>query len=93
MHISHQELRKRDNEAVDIGKMDQQTWSCFAQASKGVEKKGAKLLSIEASAKVKAAQAEAKQEAKVAAKRKRQEDKQAEKAELKRQAATDGLRF
>lgn len=58
------------------------------QASKGLEKKGAKLLSIEASAKVKAAQAEAKQEAKAAAKRKRLEEKQAEKAELKRQAAS-----
>lgn len=60
------------------------------QAGKGVEKKGAKLLSIEATAKVKAAQAEAKQEAKAAAKRKRQEDKQAEKAELKRQATSHG---
>ncbi|KAL3143605.1 hypothetical protein ABBQ38_002402 [Trebouxia sp. C0009 RCD-2024] len=57
------------------------------KASKGVEKKGAKLLSIEASAKVKAAQAGAKQEAKAAAKRKRLEEKQAEKADLKRQAA------
>lgn len=64
--------------------------TCNVQASKGVEKKGAKLLSIEATAKVKAAQAEAKQEAKAAAKRKRQEDKQAEKAELKRQAASHG---
>lgn len=61
--------------------------TCAAQASKGVEKKGAKLLSIEASAKVKAAQAEAKQEARAAAKRKRLEEKQAEKADLKRQAA------
>lgn len=56
----------------------------MVQASKGLEKKGAKLLSIEASAVVKAAQAEAKQEAKAAAKRKRQEDKLAEKGELKR---------
>ena len=61
--------------------------ACAAQASKGVEKKGAKLLSIEASAQVKAAQAEAKQQAKAAAKRKRLEEKQAEKADLKRQAA------
>ena len=57
---------------------------CLLQASKGVEKKGAKLLSLEASAQAKAADAEAKQEAKAAAKRKRQEEKQAEKAELKR---------
>lgn len=76
-------------DAIDIGKMHQQTLACFAQASKDTEKKGAKLLSIEASAKVKVAQAEAKQEAKAAAKRKRQENKQAEKAELKRQAAND----
>ena len=59
------------------------------QASKGVEKKGAKLLSIEASASVKAAQAEARQEAKAAEKRKRQEEKQAQKAEFKRYA--DGV--
>lgn len=73
-----------------LEKMNQQILACVVQAGKGVEKKGAKLLSIEASAKVKAAQAEAKQEAKAAAKRKRQEDKQAEKAELKRSAATYG---
>ena len=56
----------------------------FVQANKGVEKKGAKLLSLEASAQAKAADAEAKQEARAEAKRKRQEEKQAEKAELKR---------
>ena len=71
-------------------KIYQKMLACIVQAGKGVEKKGAKLLSIETSAKVKAAQAEAKQEAKAAAKRKRQEDKQAEKAELKRSAATFG---
>ena len=54
------------------------------QASKGLEKKGAKLLSLEASAQAKASQAEARMEAKAAARRKRQEEKQAEKAELKR---------
>jgi len=54
------------------------------QASKGLEKKGAKLLSLEASAQAKATQAEARLEAKAAAKRKRQEEKQAEKAQLKR---------
>lgn len=54
------------------------------QASKGLEKKGAKLLSLEASAQAKASQAEARLEAKAAAKRKRQEEKQAEKAQLKR---------
>ena len=56
----------------------------WLQASKGLEKKGAKLLSLEASAQAKASQAEARMEAKAAAKRKRQEEKQAEKAELKR---------
>lgn len=70
-----------------LGSSMHQLKTCAAQASKGVEKKGAKLLSIEASAKVKAAQAGAKQEAKAAAKRKRLEEKQAEKADLKRQAA------
>lgn len=54
------------------------------QASKGIERKGAKLLSLEAGAQAKAAQAEAKQEERAAAKRKRQEEKQAEKAETKR---------
>ncbi len=54
------------------------------QASKGLEKKGAKLLSLEASAQAKASQAEARLEAKAAAKRKRQEEKQAEKAQMKR---------
>lgn len=57
------------------------------QASKGLEKKGAKLLSLEASAQAKASQAEARLEAKAAAKRKRQEEKQAEKAQLKRSLA------
>ena len=56
----------------------------YVQVNKGVEKKGAKLLSLEASAQAKAADAEAKQEARAEAKRKRQEEKQAEKAELKR---------
>ncbi|KAL0039732.1 hypothetical protein WJX77_006357 [Trebouxia sp. C0004] len=55
-----------------------------AKASRGLEKKGAKLLSLEASAQAKATQAEARLEAKAAAKRKRQEEKQAEKAQLKR---------
>ena len=54
------------------------------QASKGLEKKAVKLLSLEASAQAKASQAEARLEAKAAAKRKRQEEKQAEKAQLKR---------
>lgn len=55
-----------------------------AKASKGLEKKGAKLLSLEASAQAKASQIEARLEARAAAKRKRQEEKQAEKAQLKR---------
>ncbi|KAL0021618.1 hypothetical protein WJX79_009112 [Trebouxia sp. C0005] len=64
----------------ELDKHDKQA----AKASRGLEKKGAKLLSLEASAQAKASQAEARLEAKAAAKRKRQEEKQAEKAQLKR---------
>ena len=71
---------------VDIGLTNTNVIASIGcvQASKGLEKKGAKLLSLEASAQAKASQAEARMEAKAAAKRKRQEEKQAEKAEMKR---------
>lgn len=60
--------------------------SCL-QASKGLEKKGAKLHQIQLQEQAKLDKAEERMEARAAAKRQREEEKQAEKAELKRYAA------
>ena len=59
------------------------TWYIL-QASKGLEKKGAKLHQIQLQEQAKLDKAEERMEARAAAKRKRQEEKQAEKAEMKR---------
>ena len=58
--------------------------ACLLQASKGLEKKGAKLHQIQLQEQAKLDKAEERMEARAAAKRKRQEEKQAEKAEIKR---------
>lgn len=60
------------------------TWNVVLQASKGLEKKGAKLHQIQLQEQAKLDKAEERMEARAAAKRKRQEEKQAEKAEIKR---------